>query len=141
MLARTLKGAALALPVLLLPAAAAAWTAWNRHEVFPVAKGVWEVVSEVGSGAQDYWCGIGDYAISQLRTRATQRIYIWRGVGPSITRPGRRAVQFSLVPPAGADTSVGISLGVKRAGDNLNAATARGYCYDFFDRDPFFRRW
>ena len=120
-----------------LPLSAQAWRAWNRHEVLPVSEGVWEVVNRVGSGAQDYWCGIGDFAIRQLRTQATQRIYIWQEIGPSVNRPGRKSVQFALTPPPGSDTSTGYSLSVKIRGDNLNAATARNYCYDRFD-DPRF---
>jgi hypothetical protein len=120
------------------PYSAQAWWAWNRHEVLPVSEGVWEVVSRVGSGAQDYWCGIGDFALSQLRTQATQRIYIWQGIGPSVHRPGRKSVQFSLTPPPGSDTTPRLSLSVKVPGDNLNAATARSYCTDWFE-DRFFR--
>lgn len=116
-----------------LPVSAQAWRAWNRHEVLPVSEGVWEVVNRVGSGAQDYWCGIGDFAIRQLRSQATQRIYIWQGIGPSVHRPGRKSVQFSLSPPPGSDTSPRLSLSVKTRGDNLNAATARNYCYDRID--------
>ncbi|WP_028093757.1 hypothetical protein [Pseudodonghicola xiamenensis] len=113
-----------------LPALAWAWRAQNRHEVHDLGQGVFEVVSEVGAGAGDYWCGAGDYAIAALRTPANQRIYIWKPLGPSVSRPGRKAVQFALTPPQGADTSVGLSLAVKRAGDNLTAAMARNYCYD-----------
>lgn len=128
-----------------VPQGADAWRAWNRHEVLPVpgetaqaaAPQVWEVVSRVGSGAQDYWCGIGDFAIRQLRTQATQRIYIWQEIGPSVNRPGRKSVQFALTPRPGSDTTVRLSLSVKVRGDNLNAATARNYCYDRFDERLF----
>lgn len=122
--------AALLAGLVCLPISAQAWRAWNHHEVLPVSEGVWEVVNRVGSGAQDYWCGIGDYAIRVLRSSATQRIYIWQGVGPAISRPGRKSVQFSLSPPPGSDTTPRLSLSVKIPGDNLNAATARNYCYD-----------
>ncbi|MEP2717595.1 hypothetical protein [Pseudophaeobacter sp.] len=124
-----LHGAVLTL-FISFPVGAQAWWAWNRHEVFQVSSDVWEVVNEVGSGAQDYWCGIGDFALRQLRTQATQRIYIWQGIGPSVNRPGRKSVQFSLTPPPGVDTTPRLSLSVKAVGDNLNAATARNYCYD-----------
>ena len=103
----------------------------NRHEVFPVSDTVWEVVSEVGSSAADYWCGAGDFAQRVLGTPAAQRIYIWKAIGPSVTRPGRKAVQFSLTPPPGADTSTGYSLTVRRAGDNLARHAAVQYCYQF----------
>lgn len=121
---------ALAAGLIALPGAALAWRALNGHEVQDLGGGVYEVVGRVGSGAQDYWCGAGDYAISVLGVAAAQRIYIWRPVGPSTVRPGRKAVQFALAPPAGADTATGYALSMRRAGDNLSAAMAQQYCYD-----------
>lgn len=121
------------------PQSAMAWRAWNRHEVLPVSQGVYEVIAEVGYGtaARDYWCGIGDFALRQLGTSAVQRIYIWAPEGPSVNRSGKKAVQFALEPPQGADTSTQLSLTVKRAGDNMNASSAQNYCYDNIERD----RW
>ncbi|KIC07798.1 hypothetical protein RA19_21975 [Leisingera sp. ANG-M1] len=113
-----------------LPVPASAWRAINRHEVLPVSEGVWEVVARVGTGAQDYWCGIGDFAIRQLRAPVNQRIYVWRGVGPSVNRPGKKAVQFAFGAPPGADTSSRISLNVREPGDNLRVTSAQTYCYD-----------
>jgi hypothetical protein len=119
-----------------LPGLALAWRAQNRYEVQDLGQGVFEVVGRVGAGASDYWCGAGDYATIVLKAPSNQRVYIWRPIGPSVSRPGYKAVQFALTPPKGADTSVGLSLAVKRAGDNLSASMARQYCYDRFD-DPF----
>lgn len=116
--------------ILLAPTMALSWRAWNRHEVLPVSNGVYEVVNEVGSSATDYWCGIGDFAQRQLRAGATTRIYIWKAIGPSVNRQGRKAVQFSLTAPPGADTSTGYSVSVKRAGDNMNVSSAQNFCYD-----------
>lgn len=132
----------LAAAMILVPTLAPAWRALNRHEVNPVGGGVYEVIGRVGSGAQDYWCAIGDYAISQLGAAAAQRIFVWRPVGPSVTRPGRRAVQFALSPPKGADTSSNYALTVRRAGENLLAAAAQQYCYDNrFDDFDFWLGW
>lgn len=116
------------------PAMAGAWWAINRHEVFVVSDGVFEVLNEVGSGAVDYWCGAGDYARRQLRAAATQRIYIWKAIGPSATHPGKKSVQFSFSAPEGASTSPGYSLSVKAVGDNLTTAAAYQYC---IGDDPF----
>jgi len=114
---------------LLLPSMALSWRAWNRHEVFPLGGGLYEVLSEPGSGPADFWCGIGDYALSQLGVGATDRIYIHRAIGAAVTRPGHRAVQFALAPPPGADLSTPLTLSVERVGDNLSAGFARQYCY------------
>ncbi|SFT67322.1 hypothetical protein SAMN05216236_10543 [Sedimentitalea nanhaiensis] len=131
---------ALAAAVVVSPTWASAWWAINRHEVFPVSDGVYEVVGRVGSAAWDYWCGAGDFAQRVMGVPAAERIYIWRGIGPSVTRPGRKAVQFALSPPPGADTDTPLSLSVKAAGDNLARHTAVWYCYQA-DGDEFYRRW
>ena len=76
-----------------------------------------------------------------LGVAVVQRIYVWRPVGPSVVRPGRKAVHFALSPPPGAETATGYSLTVRRAGENLSAAMARQYCHDSrFDEFPW-RRW
>lgn len=117
-----------ALLVATLPGAGLAFTAVNRMEIVPMSGGVFEVIGRVGSGAADYWCGAGDFAISQLRAKPTQRAYMWSEIGPSQTRPGKKAIQFSLsVPPSGpADSSY--SLSMKRIGDNMRVSQAQHYC-------------
>ncbi|MEX0300911.1 MAG: hypothetical protein AB3N24_00675 [Leisingera sp.] len=129
-----LLAAALAVPV-----PASAWRAINRNEVLPVSEGVWEVVARSRSGAQDYWCSIADFAIRQLRAPANQRIYVWRGEGPSVNRSGRKAVQFAFgLPPGVPDRSGSLSLNVREAGDSLRVTSAQSYCYD---RLPGRDRW
>lgn len=124
-----------------IPGAAQAWRAMNGHEVAPLGGGVYEVVGRVGSGAADYWCGIGDFARVVLDVPAAQRIYVWRPVGPSVVRSGRKAVHFALTPPPGTGAEGGYSLTVRRAGESLSAALARQYCYDSrFDEFPW-RGW
>lgn len=124
---RAMIAAVAALTLSALPALA--WRAQNGNDVLAVTPEVFEVVQRTRSSASEFWCSAGDYAIRVLGIPVAQRIYIWQPVGASVTTPGRRAVQFSLSPPPGADTSTGYSLSVKRAGDNLTAAAARQYCY------------
>ncbi|MGI9368004.1 MAG: hypothetical protein ACR2O2_04120 [Ruegeria sp.] len=108
-----------------------------RTAVAKVSDGVFEVVSLSGSAPVAYWCGAGDFAIRNLRTQATQRIYIWKAYGPSVSQPGKKAVQFSLSPPEGVDTTPGYSVTVKRVGENMTAGSAQGYCYDNMIDDFF----
>ncbi|WP_380218764.1 hypothetical protein [Jhaorihella thermophila] len=110
--------------------ASAQWRAVNRSEVFPISKGVFEVVNRSSSRTQDYWCAAGDYAITQLRTAATQRIYVSVPIGASQFRSGKRGVRFSLTPPPEGPAPDSYSLSVKKVGENLTAASARNYCYD-----------
>ncbi len=121
--------ATLALAPALIPTPAFAWRAVNGTEVNPVRKGVFEVIPHGRSGAQQFWCGAGDYARVALGIGPTQRLYIWRAIGPSETRPGSKSVQFALSPPPGKeDYKPGYSLSVKAEGDNLDVFTAQRYC-------------
>jgi hypothetical protein len=115
---------------LLVPEVALAWWAWNRHEVLPVSKSVFEVIGRPGSGPREYWCGAGDYVYRNMGAPGVQRVYIVEAIGPSVNRPGKKSVKFSLTPPKGVSTSPGYSLSVKAVGDNLSAAAAQQYCYD-----------
>lgn len=135
-----LPGGFLGLILLVLPSASEAWRAYNRHEVFEIEPGIYEVVSQPGSGAADFWCGIGDFTRVVLGVGPTQRIYIWRAIGPSVTRPGRKAVHFAFQPPESGTFDPGYSLSVKKAGDSLNASFARQYCFGSKFTEPF-ERW
>lgn len=130
----------LAVVLALTPGWAIAYRAINRHEVFPVSDTVFEVVSEVGASAADYWCGAGDFVRNSMRAGATQRIYIHRGLGPSLTRPGKKGVHFTLIPPQNADTTPALTLSVKAVGDNMTSAMAYQYCLNNNLLDPFPRR-
>jgi len=119
-----------AISVSVLAQQALAWRASNWHDVYPLGNGVYEVVSEPGSGPVQFWCAIADYALRQDRVAANQRIYVHEPVGPSVNKPGYKAVRFSYVAPAGADTSKSWSISVDRPGKNLSAAAAVQYCRD-----------
>ncbi len=93
--------------------------------VTPLKNGVYQVASSGSSAAVAYWCGIGDFAIRTLRTKATQRIYITKAYDKQT-----RTVLFSLTAPEGVDTTPGYSVTVKRVGENMTAGSAQGYCYD-----------
>ena len=128
---------------ILSASAALAWRAVNRQEVFALSQDVFEVLSRPGAGPAQFWCAAGDYARRVLDTAAVQRLYIHRGVGPSLKRPGIKAVQFALEPPPGADTKQhGYSLSLDTVGYNLTSAAARQFCFgndQFEDRFPFGR--
>ncbi len=96
-----------------------------QTDVTPLENGTYRVAVSGSSAPVTYWCGIGDYAITKLRTKATQRIYISRAY-----EKGTRTVEFSLTPPDGVDTTPGYSITVKRVGENMSAGSAQGYCWD-----------
>lgn len=116
--------------------------ALNRHEVNALPNGDFEVISRVGAGPAQFWCGAGDYAIRALGVASNTRVYLVQDRAPSQTEPGRTAVTFSLTPPASVDqrSSVGqLFLSLDAIGDNLSAVVAQQYCYDHFgERNPRF---
>lgn len=129
--------AALLVGLISAPTLSRAWIAWNGNDVFQIEPGVFEVIGRAGrTGAQHYWCAAGDYARRVLRTPAAQRLYIHKAIGPSVARPGARAVQFALQPPPEGPAEQSYSLSVKAVGDNMTRSMAFGYCrklpLDFF---------
>ncbi len=126
--------------VLLTPGLGNAWRADNRHEANVVSDTVFEVIGMPGSGPTQFWCGAGDYARTVLGVAANRRIYVWRGRGDSVTRPGKTSVQFAFSPAPGSENyQPGLSLDISQAGDHLNAAAASQYCHDI-DRDEIWPR-
>lgn len=101
-----------------------------QQDIADLDLGVFEVVGRIGDGAADYWCGAGDYASRYLRAAAVERLYIWKGIGPSQSAPGKKAVQFAFRAPEGSNTTPGLSLSVKAVGDNMTVSSAIQYCFD-----------
>ncbi len=122
--------ALLSAATLLSATGASAFTASNRMRVNPVSASVFEVVPRGAARTTDYWCAAAEYLLYTGVSKATQRIYVVRAMGPAETANRRSAVQFSITPPAGVDTTPGYTLSVKRVGENLNAASARSHCHD-----------
>lgn len=104
----------MALALVIIPGGAMAFFALNRLEVVPLSDGVFEVIGGTGAAAPDYWCGAGDYAIAQLQTGATQRLYMRSEIGPSQTRPKKKAIQFSTSPPPDVSTVPSNRLSMKK---------------------------
>ena len=115
---------------LLMTAPSHANRAFLTQDVAELDLGVIEVNGRLGDGAADYWCGAGDYARRYLSASGSERLYIWKAIGPSVTAPGKKAVQFAFRAPEGSNTSPGLSLSVKTAGDNMTVSMAAQYCFD-----------
>lgn len=122
--------------ILSLAAAAALVTATpvaagyaGAYQVYPAPGGAFEVVSTITGSPAFLWCGAGEHAIAQLGAGSTERVYIQRGVGPSVNDPSNRSVIFSLTPPpSGAVRSN--SIDVSLVGNNLSAGAAWQYCFN-----------
>lgn len=125
--------------ILVAPDMAHAWRAMNRHEVLPVSEVSFEVISRVGAAPRAYWCGAGDYARRVLGVATKTPIYLTRAFGASETRPGRKAVRFSLTKPPGGPVPDALTLSTKRVGDHLSVGFAVNFCYGDDPFDPWDR--
>ena len=121
--------------IALLPLGAQAFTAKNRLTVAPVTSAVFEVVGQPGSGAAQFWCAAGEYALNQ-GARSNARIYVESGRQGSVTEPGKTAVRFTLSPDAAGVTPISpqLTLSTEAVGDNLSVASAREYCQPSISR-------
>ena len=107
----------------------------QQHFRLPaVAQGpdTFEIIEADGAGGSQIWCGAGIYARHVLEQRGGD-LYILRGRGDSLSRPGRKSVVFTTKPVEGAFTSV--SAGVRRAGKTFSMSHAFALCSEM----PFLR--
>ena len=124
----------LALVLIALPSALGAvgigFTAVNRFPVAEIGNARFEVIARGGRvTAQSYWCAAGDYGISR-GLRGNTRVYLAEAEGPSVSNPGRKAVQFTLDPQSAGVTPIEprLSLSVRVPGDNMTLTAARQFC-------------
>ena len=116
-----------------LAAPAYAYTAINGLTVAPTAQG-FEVIASGGAGPRQIWCAAGQYAHA-AGAGNNDRVAIARGYGPSQTRPGYRAVGFSLGVGNGPRPGDGgnYSVSIRTVGFNLGVAHAESFCADVYD--------
>ncbi|MFV0334114.1 MAG: hypothetical protein ACK5JR_08610 [Tropicimonas sp.] len=131
---------ALGLPVLALwlsvtaTVAEADYLARNRMIAagIPAKAGFFEVFQRATAGPPDYFCVAGEYVRYGLRLTASTDIYVVRGMGPSVTRPGRRSVVFSYVKyddiPDMSAAEKGYSVSISRPGYFLSAGHSAAFC-------------
>lgn len=118
---------AVALP---LAAVAQSFNGKRGTRVAPVNAAVFEVVGRASATGEDYWCGASDYARRVLGKTWTDKIYIARGRGPSVTTNRKSAVQFTADPAAAGITAQqpSLSLNSLKVGDNMSIQQANLYC-------------
>ncbi len=116
-----LKLAGLAVLWMIAAGPAAAFMAQNGMVVRPVGETSFEVNWSGRSGAPNFWCAAGDYAMQVLGLPGNARIYRYDA-------PGRRAgesIAFGLDPAKGQPTGL-IRL---QGGRGVLAVHARQFCF------------
>lgn len=112
---------AVALATLVLPRTAAAFTAQNGMVVDPRPDGSFTVNWTGRSGAPNFWCAAGDYAMQVLSLPGNTRIYRY---DPPVRRAGQ-GITFGL--DAGRAQPSGLLK--LQGGYGLAAAHARQFCF------------
>ncbi len=107
-----------------------AFTAFNGARVNQVDNVLFEVIPSGRVRNGDYWCAAGEFARRALGAGWTDRVYIARERGQSVTTQRRTALQFTLNPDAAGITPLptgGFKSGLP-VGDSMSIQQAEGYC-------------
>lgn len=111
-------------------AAAKEFRGRQNTRVNPVNAAVFEVVARSSSRGADFWCGAADYARRVLGRGWSERVYVARSMGQSVTTNRRSAVQFTVDPGAAGITPGKSSLSINtfKVGDSMSIQQADTYC-------------
>jgi len=99
----------------------------------PGQPGTFEVIAYAGNAAEHFRCSAGSYATRALGLLPNRRVYLAAPLGPSTTRPGRRAVTFTVLPDdtlraAAEALPEGLSLAMTRPGESFLAGAGAFLC-------------
>ncbi|MEX0287376.1 MAG: hypothetical protein AB3N23_22440 [Paracoccaceae bacterium] len=127
---RAVIGLAIGILALTGPVAADEFRGKRGTRVNPVNAAVFEVVARSSTRGPDFWCGAADYARRALGRGWTDRIYVARSMGPSVTTNRRSAVHFTLDPGAAGISPAKPSLSINafRVGDSMSIQQANTHC-------------
>ncbi|WP_380054218.1 hypothetical protein ACFE33_13110 [Falsihalocynthiibacter sp. SS001] len=104
----------------------------------PSVPGRFEVQQRAGRGGSDYWCAAGEYAIQGMGVGPASRIYLETPYGAGYLSNSGKTAGFTVAPDAqlqaaAAAQSNGLTMSIKRVGENWGAEHARTQCPTFFD--------
>ncbi|MGC9367920.1 MAG: hypothetical protein ACP5DX_00125 [Paracoccaceae bacterium] len=105
------------------------------NDVLPVPgqPGTFEVIAYAGNDAEHFRCSGGSYVTKALGLLPNRRVYLVAPLGPSATRPGRRAITFTVLPDAAllaaAEALPGdMTLAMSRPGESFLAGAGVSLC-------------
>ena len=99
----------------------------SRSKAYPLSNGLIEVIADFSENSI-YWCGAGDYALTQMSKPVTQRLYVWKGPAPSTAVAGERAVTFGFTRPPEAGEVNSLTNDVNIIGNSLSVGQAKKTC-------------
>lgn len=116
----------------------------NSMVVFgdPSVPGRFEVQQRAGRGNSDYWCAAGEYAIQSLGVSPGTRVYLETPYGAGHLSSSGKTAGFTVAPDSqlrsiAATQSNGLTMGLKRVGENWSAEHGRTQCPSLFNRGFF----
>lgn len=99
-----------------------------------------EVIEGRGAGPSHIWCVAADHASRVLDAAGTQDLTVISPLGASQTKPGSKAVTFTLDAQTAAAVTEdrsgflgGVLLSVRRVGTSMSVTQALQYCTDHID--------
>lgn len=112
----------------------------NTVLAVPGKPGTFEVIAYAGNDAEYFRCSGGSYVTKALGLLPNRRVYLVAPLGPSATRPGRRAITFTVLPDAALLSAAealpeDYTLAMTRPGDSFLAGAGASLCKNII---PFF---
>ncbi|WP_212523983.1 hypothetical protein [Actibacterium sp. MT2.3-13A] len=112
------------------------------NDVLPVPgkPGTFEVIAYAANDAEHFRCSGGSYVTKALGLLPNRRVYLVAPLGPSATRPGRRAITFTVLPDDALRTAAAAlqedhTLAMIRPGESFQAGAGASLCENII---PFF---
>jgi hypothetical protein len=127
----TFKTAMLSLVLVAAVSPVQALTGRFGAQIRQVDENIFEVVGQNSAASGwEYWCGAAEYARRALNADWSDRIYVVRGRGRSVTSNRRSAVHFTLNPDILTSEPVRSFLILKslQVGDNMTVQRANTEC-------------
>lgn len=107
--------------------ATSSFRAENTYLVYPTGTpNRFEVMGKGSASGTQYFCAAADYAYRRLGAGPADRVVLLEPVGPSAR--GGNSGFFRVAPRGTVESSSGITLSMKKAGQNAQIAHARNLC-------------
>ena len=115
----------LSVAIMIVPGVGSALETANKMQIVEGKAGTFEVLAnDAEASAAAFWCGAGDYVLSELEEPDDTPILVIRPLGDSPTQPGVLSVEFTIEP---TDAQTATSASVSEAVDDTVGATMTAF--------------